>query len=338
MKIRTLIFIAILSGLRMTGRGQDPHFSQFFMAPHFINPANVGTQAGDWSVMGNMRHQWGNAGTLFLTQSFAGEVKLIGREDFENTLAAGISLMNDQSLNGAFRSNYGSGSLAYHLQIDRHHRMALGFQGAYGHRRLDQTRLVFGEQFSGAGFDVALPTGEPGLQSMRPFLSVGTGLLYTFQAERINVDAGLAVYDVNRPQQTFLGDPNQRLRPRTVGSLNLEHITQNRILLNLHAIQHIQTVQGYFAVGGSVGIPISPESLHRMFFAGAWFREGDAILPYAGLRINNVKVGLSYDITISKQNKGPVNPRSFELSMIYTRTRRPNTTMDCRVPRYYQIL
>jgi hypothetical protein len=75
-----------------------------------------------------------------------------------------------------------------------------------------------------------------------------------------------------------------------------------------------------------------------MAFAGAWFREGDAILPYAGLRINNVKVGLSYDITISKQNKGPVNPRSFELSMIYTRERHPNTTMGCRVPRYYQIL
>jgi type IX secretion system PorP/SprF family membrane protein len=338
MSIRKTITLLILVVAGSHGIAQDPHFSQFFMAPHFINPANVGTQQGEWSVMGNARHQWGNAGTLFLTQAMAGEVKLTGREDFENTLAVGMSLMNDQSMNGAFRSNYASGTVAYHLQLNDNHRIALGMQAAFGNRRLDQTRLVFGEQFSGAGFDVALPSGEPGLQSMRPFMSVGTGLLYTYARSQVNVDAGLAVYDLNRPRQTFLGDPNQYLRPRTVGSLNIQYMTRNRHVLNFHGIQHIQTVQGYFAVGGSVGIPVSADILNRMFFAGAWFREGDAILPYTGIRMGNVRIGLSYDVTLSKQNKGPVNPRSFEISMIYTRSRQPNTIMDCRVPKYYQIL
>jgi len=36
------------------------------------------------------------------------------------------------------------------------------------------------------------------------------------------------------------------------------------------------------------------------------------------MKINNLQIGLSYDITDSKQNQGPSNPRTIELSLVIT--------------------
>lgn len=331
MKLRMLL-TALVSLASSAAKSQDPHFSQFFMAPHFINPARVGTLYGDWSVMGNSRQQWANAGTAFYTHAMAADVKVKGLEEGSNVFAVGISMMNDRSMRGAFRSNYLSATAAYHIQLDEHNRLGVGFQGAYSKRSLDFTRLSFGQQFVGRGFDLAIPSGEPRLFNMPAFLSVATGLNYSYSTTNFSTDIGLAVYDLNRPNQSFRNQTN-RLEPRYTVSANMDYLTEGSVVLNLSGLFHLQTIQSYFSLGGCAGLAVSPGSWDKILYAGGWFREGDVFLPYLGMQLNDVRVGLTYDVTYSKQNKGPSNPQTVELSFIYTRSREPRTAPPCPIPR-----
>ena len=295
---------------------QDPHFSQFFMAPQFINPALVGNHSGDWQLMSNIRQQWGNAGTPFNTQTFAGDMKLLGKGENENTLAGGFAFMSDQSMNGAFKSIYATGSLAYQMQVSEKSRLGIGFQGNYANRRIDYDRLVFGEQFTSGGFDVTLPTGEIAIASMKPYFSVGAGLLYNYKKENFNLDFGMAAFHLNRPKQSFLLDGNELLPIRYVAHLNMEFKLSDGLVLDFNNIFQQQAKPAYFATGGALGKDISSGDGVSVFYAGGWFREGDSFYPYLGWLKGNVQVGLTYDVTHSKQNQGPSVPRSFELSIV----------------------
>jgi hypothetical protein len=124
-----------------------------------------------------------------------------------------------------------------------------------------------------------------------------------------------------------------RLEPRYSLSTNLDYLTEGSVVLNASGFYQLQTIQSYFSLGGTVGVAISPGSWNKILYTGGWFREGDAFLPYVGMQINDIKVGVSYDITYSKQNKGPGNPQSFELSFIFTRSKNSRNAPPCPIPK-----
>jgi type IX secretion system PorP/SprF family membrane protein len=324
-----LILLLNLSFLLV--KGQDPHFSQYFMAPHFINPAKPGTQYGDWSIMGNFRQQWSRAGTAFLTNAIAAEGKLTGQDQESNVLALGVSFMNDQSMRGSFKSNYLSTSLAYHLQLNDNHKIGIGFQASYNKRNLDYRQLSFGEQFNGRNFDLTIPNGETNLENMPAFYALGTGINYKYSTYNFNIDLGLAVFNLNRPNQSFLNQVN-KVEPRYTFNTNLDYYSEGSFIFNLNGFYHLQTKQSYFSVGSSVGIAMSPTNWDKILYTGIWFREGDAVVPYAGFQLNDLRIGLTYDVTYSKQNKGPNNPQSIELSFIYTKSRKNRNAPPCPIP------
>ena len=327
--MRNLILAAFFIAITSKGYAQDPHFSQFFMAPNFINPAITGASQSDWRVMGNLRQQWGNAGTPFNTQALAFEMKLIGKETDDpnvfnqNTLAIGLSLMLDQSMFGAFRSTYGLGTLSYKAALSDEQSLSLGIQGMYGDRFIDYNRLTFGEQFTSGGFDVSFPSGEQALSNMKAFVSLSAGLLYNYHNEDINFEIGASAFHLNNPKQTFMNDPNQIIPKRYLAHANLEYPVSERLSLNLNTCYQIQALPSYFSVGGALGWDLTGEK-NSIFYAGGWFREGDSFYPFAGWLIENVQIGFSYDITHSKQNLGPSIPRSFEMSFVLKQKSDPN--------------
>jgi type IX secretion system PorP/SprF family membrane protein len=308
---------------------QDPHFSQFFMVPQLLNPATSGTGSGDWRIMSNYRQQWGNAGTPFNTFSFSLDAKLKGKEEGQNTLGGNITFMADQSMDGAFKSVYASGGLAYHQRLNENNRLGIGFQATYGSRRLDYSQLTFGEQFTSGGFDVSLPTGETGLYNMKPYTSISAGLLYGYSSEYLNVDMGVAGFHLNKTTQTFLNDKSQILPIRYVAHMNLEYKASKKLLMNMNAVYQQQSSQHYYAIGGSIGYDVSEGEGNTILYGGGWFRQADAIYPYVSLLFGSVQIGLSYDVTVSSQNKGPVQPKSFELSMIIRQSKSTPGVIPC---------
>lgn len=316
---------------------QDPHFSQFFMAPNFVNPAITGTSQSDWRVMGNLRQQWGNAGTPFNTQAIAADIKLTGKETEDvdvynqNTLAVGVALMLDQSMYGAFRSTYALGTLSYKAALTNEQSISLGIQAMYGDRSIDYSRLIFGEQFTSGGFDVRLPSGEQALSNMKAFVSLSAGLLYSYHNQDFNFDIGASAFHLNNPKQTFLDDPSQIIPKRYLAHTNIEYSVSEMVSLNLNACYQIQALPAYFSVGGALGYDLTGEK-NSILYAGGWFREGDSFYPYLGWAVGNIQVGFSYDITHSKQNLGPTIPRSFEMSFVVKQKSDPNKKLHTGCP------
>lgn len=316
--IRTVnILLFFVLGTPFFANSQDPHFSQFFNSSYLVNPALIGSAKTDWRVAGNIRQQWNNAETPFNTASVNFEARLLKDRTSNNILAASAAVMADQSLNGAFKSTFATGTIAYHVSLNEESHFGIGFTGQFVSRTLNLSELTFGEQFTSGGFSATLPTGETALSTMKPFLSVGAGMLYSFNRNRLGFNAGVAAFNVNRPKQTFLSDPNQYLPTRLVGSMNFEYDLTNMLLVNFNSIFHYQRRQAYFSMGGSLGVDISNTERRNIMYTGVWYRSNDALLPFWGLQIENVFVGLSYDVTVSKQNLGPSNPRTLEISFIF---------------------
>jgi type IX secretion system PorP/SprF family membrane protein len=326
--IKRLLSI-LFTSFSLTVFGQDPHFSQFFTAPHAINPANTGTNQGDWRVISNVRQQWANSGTRFNSFSFTSDVKLLGAAPQENTLAIGLSFLADKTMNGAFSSTYTSTSLAYHVQLNTYQRLGLGIQASYATRQLDFSKLTFGEQFVGENFDTTLPSGETSLSALKPFISVSAGLFYSFQTDELDLDMGAALFHVNKPKQSFTGNTEQILPAKQSVHLGATYSPSGQLSYHISSIYQKQGNQQYFSVGGAAGIQLPNSTNNRMLWAGMWYRNNDAIYPYLGLLNGNMQLGLSYDFSISKQVQNASLPSSFELSLIFRQSSKRFQSIVC---------
>ena len=325
MKKKLLFLPAIVLSVNLIA--QDPHYSQFFMAPQLINPALTGT-GSEAKLAANFRQQWSNAGTPFRTMSLAGDGKLYSAAS-GSFVGGGITFMSDQSMNGAFKSTYLSGALAVHIALFEGHSLGLGFEGCYGSRRIDYSELTFGEQFRSYGFDLSLPTGESALSNMKPFMSLGTGMIYRYKEEYLNIEAGFAAFHVNKPQQSFVDDALQHVPLRLAAFASGDYVASDRLILNFNVAFQQQQTQHYLTAGGCAGLDISGGQRQKMLYAGGWYRTRDAFFPYVGLMIGNFQFGLSYDVTLSKQNSSSIPPQSMELSMIIRKPHKIEGIIPC---------
>ncbi|GAO45508.1 PorP/SprF family type IX secretion system membrane protein [Flavihumibacter petaseus] len=318
--VATLVFLTLV-GLRT--EAQDPSFSQFFASPLNINPALTGNINGEWRLVSNLRYQWAGPAYPYVTGTISFDKKILRNKLPETSvLGVGGMLMYDKVMDGVLKSSYASLNVNYNIQVAgddySSHHVGLGFGGIYGNRRMDFSRLIFGNQFNGTTFDKNLPTGESSLAQMKPYFSTSVGMLYSYNTEYANVDVGGSAFHINKPKQTFVQDENQVLPVRYVGYANYQQLLSNILVLNANAIYQQQSTTSYFSIGGALGYYLSdPEETDDIIVnGGLWYWSKNAIIPYVGLVYKKFQVGITYDITISKLSAGTKRPTTFELSLI----------------------
>lgn len=298
---------------------QDPSFAQFFSSPLNVNPALTGNINGKWRMISNFRNQTSRVGFPYQTGTVSFDAKALGEQLPENhTFGIGTMLMYDKAMDGVLKSTYASVDFAYNLKIggdEAEHFLGAGIGFSYGYRRVDFSRLIFGEQFAGNGFNTNLPNGESALADMKQYLSTSAGITYSIRSEFSNIDIGVAGYHLNKPKQTFLQDDKQVLPVRYVGHANYELFLNEVIVLNTNGVYMQQGSASYFSVGGGLGYFIDPEG-ENMINAGVWYWSKNAIIPYIGFTYKNFQAGFSYDIAISKIKDAPQRPRTIEFSLI----------------------
>jgi type IX secretion system PorP/SprF family membrane protein len=317
-----LIFYMAVANLT---KGQDPNFSQFFSSPLNINPALTGNMNGDWRAVANFRDQWIGPASPYMTGTISYDRKILQNkslfdEDEEpgNYGGIGLMMMYDQAMAGVVKSTYVSLNGSYSIRLSAGqvtHRLTAGFAGIYGNRTIDFSKVNFEEQFTGAGFDTNLPTGEAALSGMKPYFSMSTGLLYTVSTEKSNLDIGVAGFHFSHPKQTFLEDKNQILPIRKVIHANFETYLNDDVVLNTNAVYQWQGEAYYYSFGGALGRYLPTEKT-TMINAGVWYWSKNAITPYVGLLYDNLQFGVTYDLTISKLREVSHKPNTWELSII----------------------
>lgn len=311
--------LSALIVITMRTVGQDPSFSQFFSSPLNINPALTGNINGEWRAISNIRSQYAGPAYPYQTGTASFDAKILADRIPEgHTFGLGTMFMYDKAMDGILKSTYASVNMSYNVKLggdETEHFIGAGFGFIYGYRRVDFSRLIFGEQFTGNSFNTNLPTGESALSDMKQYISSSAGLTYTIRSEFANLDIGYAGLHLNKPKQTFLQDDNQILPIRHVAHANYELFLNDYLVLNTNGVYMKQNTASYFSVGGGVGRFIDEEGT-MMVNAGLWYWSDNAIVPYVGVTYKNFQVGFSYDVAISKLNNAPQRPRTWEFSLI----------------------
>ena len=207
--MRKYIFCFALLPLFFMATGsnaQDPQFSQFYAAPLYINPAFAGsTQMARAGV--NFRNQWPSIDASFVTYSAYFDYFW---EKYNS--GVGLILMNDREGSAGLTSTTVGFNYAYQLYINNSLVFRPGFSASFVSRALDFDKLTFGNQFDPitGRFDTSVPTGEAiGDQTTYFDLGLG-GLLYGN-----NFWVGVAVSHITEPNQSFFDDGESGLPMKT---------------------------------------------------------------------------------------------------------------------------
>lgn len=314
---------------------QDPAFSQFFSSPLNINPALTGNINGDWRFIANFRDQWIGPASPYTTGTASFDRKILQQKmpgvPEGNVWAVGAMLMYDYAMDGIVKSTYASMNLSHSIKLSEEpsiHRLTAGFGGSYGKRFVDFSRIDFEEQFTGYGFNTALPTGEAALYNMKGNFSVNSGVTYSIRSEKRNFDVGVAGFHLNRPKQTFLKDEHERLAMRKVIHANFETFLNDYVVLNTNAIYQNQARAKYYSAGAAIGYFIRNQQ-DMMFNAGIWYWSKNAVIPYIGIVYNDMQFGFSYDITISSLKEARRKPNTWEFSFIIRGVKDPTNIIPC---------
>jgi type IX secretion system PorP/SprF family membrane protein len=205
-------------------------------------------------------------------------------------------------------------NLAYHLLLDKNNTLGLGIYAGYGQRSLNSNGGKWASQYNGTSYDSSIDPGETFSNANFGYLDAGAGILYTYGSGKgymnQNIDrkinAGFAVYHVNRPQYSFVNAENERLYMRMSGFVNAEiGIANTRGTIMPGVYYHRQKNAQEIYLGANYKYNLNEGSRHTgftrpmAFYIGLYGRLKDAMVAKVMFEYDQFMAGFGYDINIS---------------------------------------
>ncbi|HWB64063.1 MAG TPA: PorP/SprF family type IX secretion system membrane protein [Chitinophagales bacterium] len=337
--LQTLLLVFLIAG----ASAQDPHFSQFYIAPQYLNPALTGAFSGNYRLTGLFRGQWGSvlrneSVPMYRTYTFGVDFRTNKGFMKGDAFGFGASFLGDQAGESKFGYNVGGISLAYHKSLNAHNTnyLALGFSSQIYQQVIDYSNLQWGSQWdnSTSSYNPLLPSNEFYVDNKKLYWDINAGLLWYMQiARRTDVYVGFSAYHLNMPRISMLGDNNVRLNIKYVGTGGIRFPLIGRFDLQPKFIvlaqgQSIETI-----LASDVRILFEErEPYGNNFRFGAMFRMvgGDHSAPWsdkrlnpesvvlsAGVEWNHIDLGVAYDINVSQLISGTQSRGGFEVGLTY---------------------
>lgn len=313
-----LMVLAVL--MNFTSWSQDIHFSQFDYNPVFQNPGNVGQFTGDLRFHFNYKDQWRRVTVPFQTTSISVEARVKKIDG----LALGAYLFHDVVGDGSLRTFEFVPSVSYlwKLTPDSTHSIRPGFQIGINNRSLQFDQFYFDNQFNGIFFDPSLPTGENLGNLSKTNVTIGAGIVYEFYMdERNKITAGSGLFNINRPNQGFIGPKVQRdMR------FNLMARYQRKLDPDWDILPSLQfNAQGKYKeliFGAQAKYYLENRNgNYKALYGGFYLRNRDAMYLVLGMDWQNIWAGISYDINVSQLVPASNARGGLELSFRYILTR-----------------
>ena len=322
----------LLSALAMTGISlglwaQDVHFTQYFTSPLTLNPAQTGLTQNDWRASANFRTQWYSVSSNpYVSGTVAFDMPMLrGKLPEGDALGVGLLGLYDKSGTGGLQNTTVGLSVAYHkaFGIDKQHTVSLGVQGYLVQKSIQFDKLIFGDQFNPNVPGELYRTQENFGNADLTYPDFNVGLMYSGRvAEKATLYGGFAYYHLTRPEERFLNTGealkiNSRYSAHLGGSFEMNENT----VMYLSGMYQKQGPASELVLGGAVGFIMNPGhdeyTRNTIFYLGGWYRYGDAIAPYVGFEWSKMKIGISYDVTLSSAQNMTNGQGAYEFSVIY---------------------
>lgn len=312
---RLLTLLLLLTGAGKAMQAQvDPHFTQYYVYPSWLNPALTGSFDGDYRVSGIYRSQWGNISKPFRTVGLGGEFVT------NNNVNIGINILNQTAGDGGYYYTTGYANLAYtgvRLGAAENHRIVMGLQLGMIWRGFNSSKFTFGDQWDPVtGFNPGSSTDGFNKTKASSF-DAGAGVLY-FDAtpgKMANLYAGFSVSHLTKPKDYFSTNGDANLPMRYTGHAGVRLTFSEVLSVTPNVLYSKQGTAEEKMAGAYVQMNAAPGTDVML---GANYRIKDAISPFVGFAHHNMVLGISYDVNTSELGKMVRGSNSFELSLSFT--------------------
>ncbi|PSR11173.1 MAG: hypothetical protein DA408_12585 [Bacteroidetes bacterium] len=299
---------------------QDPHFSQTFMAPLYLNPALTATSQWDIRVGGQWKEQWPQVPVAYRTFAAFYDQKIDPSWLSTGRLGVGLLFLHDQAGDGDLSWTQVGLRASYTLPLGPDQALSAGVGADVGQRAFRADQLQFGDQYNGEFFDPDQTTTEVFNSQSSGLASLVAGLHYqgAISQSRSQLNVGLAASHFNRPVISFFGDRDVPLpvwaRGYAQGQLELNEDWD----ATLRGHYFRQGAYQEILLGGGVQYYGLPAKQPIVLGAALAHRLGDAwIVELSALYQQQWRVGISYDINTSAFQTATNGRGGLELAVHY---------------------
>lgn len=294
---------------------QDPHFSQFYSSPLYVNPAFAGT-TNLHRVTFNQRVQWPVLLNAFSTSAFSYDL-------YHSNVKSGFGVLfsNDRAGSAGLRTINAGVVYSYKIQMPNKWVITPGIYFGYGSKGIDRSKLVLGDQIDFGNTDS--PTIDPVVSDINNnnYFDFSTGVLFYNKHTWL----GASWWHINRPSISFLENIDRLPSKISVhGGTRIQFyggpgFNVKTSYLSPSFVFNHQGPSSHFDIG--LNYHVDPIVL------GFWYRGipikkdiidntvRDAIVLNTGLNFKSLIVQYSYDFTISQL--GIRSGGAHELSIQY---------------------
>lgn len=320
MKKNTNIIILLLAafiGGTAAKAQTDPHFSQYYAYPLWLNPGLTGAIDGDYRVTGIYRNQWSNVNSGFSTPGVSADMVT------SKNINLGVNLLNQSAAGGAYNYLNGYLSVAYtglRFGKDGSQRISIGISGGVINRKFNPSKFQSGSQWDDLtnSLNLSIPMNDVLSKNSAMTFDAGAGIMYFDAApgKKVNVFGGFSAFHLTQPSDPFIsGKEGNGLPVRyTVhggAKINVSEVLS--ITPNLLYMRQDKSEEKMFGAYAQIRANETTD-----FLLGANYRVKDAISPYVGVYFKNMVLGASYDVNTSDLSKIAGSANSFELSLTFT--------------------
>ncbi|RYU91398.1 type IX secretion system membrane protein PorP/SprF [Mucilaginibacter terrigena] len=323
MKKVTIIIIAALLQVGAAHRLMaqiDPHFSQYYAYPLYLNPALTGVINGDLRINGNFKNQYANINNAYQTGALSVDYRPTDK------VGLGFNVINQAAgdIGYNYFAAYGSFGYAIAVSNDGFKKLSFGVQAGIINRGFDASKAQYGSQYNpSSGFDPTMPSNENFLNTNATIFDAGAGIFY-YDGDPLhgaNFFGGVSAAHLTRskdPISMNTGVANV-LPIRWTAHAGVRIKANDYFDFIPHAIYMRQQKAEEKAVGAYSEFKINSE---KGLILGGMYRFNDAAVANVGYHVNSLIIGASYDFNTSSLNRATFGQGGLELSISYVFRRR----------------
>jgi len=327
--IKKGLIILIFTALTLSSYksfAQDPQFSQFYANPLYLNPALAGANVCPRIIL-NYRNQWPSLMKGFITYNAS-------YDQYVDKIRGGVGVIFNADVAGDGMLNTTSGGLmyAFRFQASKNAFIQMAVQGSFYQKRLDWDKLIFADQYDGQG-GFLLDTREVPPENLSiTYPDFAAGITFGYKS---NLYGGVAVHHLTEPDMAFYGSGNElpmKITADLAYTIPLDggggdFGEPSKFAVSINGLYQQQGM--WHQINAGVFVMKYPLVL------GAWFRHNfenaDAVIALIGITYENMKIGYSYDITMSelRSESGGAHEVSFAWQFGCIEKRRKIRAIKC---------
>lgn len=301
-----LMLISAIAGNAQT----DPHFSQYYAYPVWLNPALTGAIDGNYRVTAMYRSQWGGISNAFATPGVSADFVT------NKNVSFGLNVMNQRAGTIGYSYLTGYATMAYNGVRFGYHQISMGMALGVLNRRFDPSKFTSGslwDPYRGAQ-DPGTSTGETFSKTSSITFDAGVGAVYFdgTPGKKANFFGGISAYHLTQPQDPFLTQNNEKMPMRLTAHAGIKYNLNEDVSITPNALYMRQGNVDEKMLGAYAQMRVNETT---DFLLGANYRFNDAVSPYAGVYYKNYMISVSYDVNMSDLGKVAGNANNFEISL-----------------------